>query len=206
MKFLFLTIAALGFSFRPSYQLIKITYTVTNKVEFSFDSLKNVQHDPWMDSVVSNMIKKTRIVHQFDLSSALGDTYISKYRFVGNASIKIPASPGPYTYRNDQWFEDNLLVNPNMYTVSFKETEEKKMILGYECTKFQCKKNTSDSLQMTIWATRRLPSYINPSYRLTGFPYGILEVVHGDSTEVIQATDISITEVNRKKKITTQTL
>lgn len=206
MKLLFVVLSAFALSFNNSYQVYNITYTVTNKVQHTFDSVKNAKHDPWVDSIILDMVSKTRIIHEFNLRSAQGETYISEYRFISSGSMQITGSLGSYTYKNGQWFAENLLENPKMYTVTYKETAEKKSILGYECTKFICKRNTSDSMDIEIWASRKLPSYINPLYGLTGFPYGILEAVFADSVEVIQAKSISIDESNNKKKIRTETI
>ncbi len=206
MKLFFIILSVFALSFNKSYQVYNITYTVTNKVQHTFDSVKDAEHDPWIDSIVLSMVNKTRIIHEFNLRSAQGETHISKYRFISSGSIQVTGSLGPYTYKNDQWFTENLLEDPKMYTVTNKETGEKKNILGYECTKFVSKRNTTDSMKIEIWATRRMPSYINPVFQLTGFPYGILEVIIGDSNEVIQAKSIRIDEPNKNKKIRTETI
>lgn len=172
-----------------SNKVISIIYVITNKLELSHEPSKQPKQDFWVDSLMGEMFKNTRIAHEFELKSELGITSISKYRLISQINPRI--SMGPYSFKDNYWFAENLINNPEMYSVDYLETTEQKKILGYECIKYLGKKKTKDSLKMEIWASKQLPSYVNPVVGLTNFPYGILEAYIGDNAEIIQAKEIN---------------
>lgn len=180
------------------HQEIKITYLITNKVMAPIRYPGITERDQLADSLITEMLRNMRISHEFDLTSELGNTSLSAYRLVGQTDPRMMI--GPYHFRNGQWMGQSLLKNPDMYEVDYKETDESKTILGYSCKKFVCRQRTADSLAIEIWATKRLPAYINPVVGLTNFPHGILEAVIGDSAEVIRATEVKISVKSGKEK------
>lgn len=82
-------------------------------------------------------------------------------------------------YKNEVWIDlDNDIRKPiKTFSIKFTETGKRRKIFGYPCTEFVATDSVGNQ-QVVMWASKELPSTINPFVGLISFPYGILEVRH----------------------------
>lgn len=111
-----------------------------------------------------------------------------------NSNISVSVSmPDTNFYKDGRWIiqRGTSTKIPEPVTLEVLETKEKKVILGYLCTKFVAKDSTGNP-SIFIWASDRLPNTLLPFTGLTGFKYGILEIDHKSKGWHTKATRIRI--------------